>query len=99
MTPERIAELRALCDAATPGPWYVNRIRGYPDNQIETTDSTYVARKPWGHVVATTGLGAGDVSQQKFERDSDFIATVRTALPEALDEIERLQAMIGDAAA
>ena len=39
MTPERIAELRALCDAATPGPWYVNRIKGYPDNQIETTDS------------------------------------------------------------
>ena len=30
MTPERIAELRALCAAATPGPWYVNRIKGYP---------------------------------------------------------------------
>ena len=22
MTPERIAELNALCDAATPGPWF-----------------------------------------------------------------------------
>ena len=101
MTPERIAELRALCDAATPGPWYVNRIKGYTDNQIETTDPAHVARKPWGHVVATTGLGAGDVSQQKFERDSDFIAAARIALPEALDEIERLRALLaaqGDAA-
>ena len=50
-------------------------------------------------MVATTGLGAGDVSQQKFERDFDFIAAVRTALPEALDEVERLRALAaGDAA-
>ena len=86
-----IAKARALCEAATAGEWYVNRIQGYCDNQIETRHPDFVARKPWGHVVANVGLCSGDVDQTKFENDFEFIATARTLLPEALDEIERLR--------
>ena len=64
MTPERIAELRALANAATPGPWEPRWLQ-YPD--------------------CTIALGSEDAA---------FIAAARTALPEALLEIERLTNLI-----
>lgn len=35
MTPERIEELRGLCDAATPGPWALKPLR-YGNNGFIT---------------------------------------------------------------
>ena len=91
-TPERISQDRALCDAATPGEWIVNQIKGHTENQIETKHPDFANRKPWGHIVAEVGLCAGDLTQTKFESDSVFIAAARSRWPAALDEIERLQA-------
>lgn len=74
MTPDRIAELRALCDAATKGPW-----------RHSSEGAGWAVLGPeWEHLV------------QLGELDTDldlavFIAAARTALPEALDEIERLR--------
>ena len=36
MTPERIAELRALCDAATPGPWVIEDCLGFTASIVRT---------------------------------------------------------------
>ena len=87
-TPERISQDRALCDAATPGEWIVNQIKGHTENQIETKHPDFANRKPWGHIVAEVGLCAGDLTQTKFESDSAFIAAARSRWPAALDAIE-----------
>lgn len=68
MTPERIEELRSLCNAATPGPWVQQ-----------------------GSNVIAPETGE-DVAYYCAMRDAEFIAAARTALPEALAEIERLRA-------
>lgn len=78
LTDDRKTELRALCDAATPGPW------------------------EWSHLLNPNGLLSGDCeviailpehtcSLEMLEADAAFIAASRTAVPEILDEVERLQ--------
>ncbi len=77
MTPAEIARLRALCEKATPGPW----TRGAGDHwsrQIRAANGTDIA---W--------IGGIPLP----EPDAAFIAEARTALPAALDEIERLRDM------
>lgn len=66
MTLERIAELRALCDAATRGPWHHTS----------------------GDVMADGACLARDVEKTT---DAAIFCAARAALPEALDEIERLR--------
>ena len=86
MSPARIAELRALCDAATPGPWPLSSwdCRPYPRD---------------GHPFCTFAIGPqhGHPKDPGPEHaaahlaavaDSVFIAAARTALPELLDEVE-----------
>ncbi len=75
MTPERIAELRALAEQATPGPW---RFSGTSDLTPKGWIST-----PQDDICDLTGAGA--------PHDAAFIAAARTALPEALDAIERVR--------
>jgi|SRR5690625_2284593 len=80
MTPDRIAELRALADAATSGPW---RVRWFPVDTVTGEGGDYVVE-------------AGDISGHAEELicygdwDGDFIAAARTAVPELLAEVERL---------
>jgi hypothetical protein len=69
VTPERIAELRALWQMATRCPWIV------------TGSAAREIRGPFGHRVTIT----------EYASDAAFIAAASTALPEALDEIERLR--------
>jgi len=77
MTDDRIKQLRALCEAATDGPWDSARDgvwRWYGDN------SECVA----GHLT------------NPMAPDAAFIAAARTALPEALDDVERLRAQVDE---
>jgi len=74
MNDDRIKQLRALCEAATPGPWH------YDDEG---------ARWPaplWYSSVILVADGA------HVANNANLIAEARTALPEALDEVERLRA-------
>lgn len=80
VTPERVAELRALADAATPGPWEYGTAMCCPD--MGWVDG------PSGRVC---GLATKSTHGMNAE-DAEFCAASRTALPEALDEIERLRA-------
>jgi hypothetical protein len=83
-TKERIAELRSLCDEATPGPWEVERraeLRRWTVRS-EPTEETVAEIVHW--------------SDMADRADAALIAAARTSLPEALDEIERLRARVDD---
>lgn len=79
MTPERIAELRKLCEAATPGPMVV---------------SVLIDPEMWA--MGVQGGNAWLSEFRKFE-DAKFYAAARTALPEALDEIDSLRKLLIEA--
>lgn len=76
MTPERLQELKELCEKASPGPW---------DDEISSTDcgSFEYSTGPWHD------QRGGDTDFAK--RDAVFIATARTALPELIAEVDNLQ--------
>jgi hypothetical protein len=96
MPAERIAELRALADAATKGPWVwsdgilqqalvMHDIIIWPTSAI---NGGHDGDEP------TPGeqLGAvGDHAEEHAADNMAFIAAARTALPELLAEFERLQ--------
>ena len=71
-----IKRLRELCEKATPGPW-----------TVIGEDSWNVKGFP------QVEMNTPDVHYFPVHNDADaqFIAAARTALPEALDEIERLR--------
>ena len=82
MTDDRIKQLRALCGAATPGEW-----KAEPRHILQNTKDYLVIPPKYPHCYPQS---VGDF----FEADVLFIAAARTALPEALDEIERLRAAL-----
>ena len=86
VTNDEIKAARALCDAATPGPW--KHVRGpaardvlYDANGRELlfTSNEYYAR--------------ADLE----ENDAAFIAVARTLVPRLLDEVERLRTALAEA--
>ena len=89
MTDERLAELRALANAVGPEPW---QIRVAED--LEGEQSIFVVRNDEGaeYTVAHIGLDIPRTELGEDPRaDAAFIAASRTAIPELLDEIERLR--------
>lgn len=79
----RIAELRRICSEATPGPWdqfFIGSVAGKSVRIYhEPKDAACID-------IAHIPIGwFGDGS------NPEFIAAARTALPELLDEIERLR--------
>lgn len=79
MTPERIAEIRRLAEAATKGPWLIE-----PGQKI---DEIYIVDAPTDGRIARMWNG-----RTCREANAEFIAVARNALPELLDEVERLRA-------
>jgi hypothetical protein len=82
VTRDELALLRALCDAATPGPWKSGR--GY-----EQSDPGAYVSAAGGPIIACDEVAPSPA-------DAALIAEARTALPAALDEIERLRRALGD---
>jgi hypothetical protein len=88
MTDIDIAAARALCDAATPGPW----VGGWEGQSfvVRATDGSEVTRQ-------TFAVGFGeDWASDAFRDDCDnadaaFIAAARDLVPALLDEVERLR--------
>ena len=79
MTPERLNELEALCDAATPGPWF----EWFALNEREGDISTTEDGKDDGYAVVVGTWFQGD-------QDRAFIAAARTALPELIARVREL---------
>lgn len=95
-TKERIAELRALCDGATEGPWEGFACREIREDaphlglcNVRTPDiagGQQLLIWPWDH-----GTRPGLCSHPLSPTDAQFIAAARSALPELLDEVEKLR--------
>jgi hypothetical protein len=79
LTPETLAELRRLHETATPGPWYHDENEDFVYTRDEFGDAD-------GEIRCDTDCD---------EADAAFIAATRNALPDLLDEIERLRAENG----
>ena len=84
MTPERLNELQALCDAATPGPWF----RWFELTEMEGDISTNEDGKDPGYAIVSGAWFQGD-------QDRAFIAAARTALPELIARVRELEASFG----
>ena len=102
MTPERLNELEALANAATPGPW----------KPSDDEDGDQVLWGPDGDWLANIGnwarqnLGieppeyshteATAIARQYVEMidkaDADFMSAARTALPELIARVRELEA-------
>ena len=77
MTNEEIKKAREICDKATEGPW-----EQHDDYWIIGTNGDFIGKaKDIDDDLAVTVR----------KENAEFIAFARTALPAALDEIERLQ--------
>jgi hypothetical protein len=86
-SPARIAELRALAEKATKGPWRQHLV---DDTVIIDYDGNTIAETfPEGGVDDKIDY---DTDTEQREHNAAFIAAARDALPAALDEIERLRA-------
>lgn len=81
LTPERLSEIAALCEAATPGPWrqdcQIRVVAGPDNNPTDIID--------YDHALHGEPPGASELA------DLAFVAASRTAIPELLAEISRLQ--------
>jgi hypothetical protein len=92
LTPERIAELQALCEAATPGPWNTTHdiddlARDVIAGEVEIVDGN-IRKADW---IAEFDRQDGDEDEEVvkgWNRDNAaFCAAARTALPDALADL------------
>lgn len=82
---DRLSEIRARLEKATPGPWY------WKDDR----DSSYLSDEK-GMTILDDGSACGEYNQTIDPKgpDADFIANARTDLEWAVQEIERLNKVI-----
>lgn len=88
-TPERIAELRALCDSATPGGWQYDTHNHIIDRQGRIILS--IPDHPEGddYSFHASEVRARSDWYNESAANAKLTTASRTALPDALDEIER----------
>ena len=83
MTDERLAEIKARADAATPGPWERNNLAGRPEREVFAGDE----------LIGDFGVGGweDDEGADRVEINAEFIAHARQDIPDLLAEVERLR--------
>jgi len=87
LTPERIAELRALLAKATPGPWrlYANKLRPqFGIRIVEIQGPREPAVVKWG------GFDESERSYAGHKSNASLIVAAINSLPDLLDAAERL---------
>ncbi len=80
MTPEELARLKALCEAASPAPWHIGHIDEewlYPLMDVDDADGA-------------------NVGENIYSSNAPFIAAARTAMPLLIAEVERLSSENAD---
>lgn len=96
LTPERLAELRTLAAAATPGPWTVESYWDRLDGPADTNTSWHIpGLERWhGSLAFTNNVGFGD-----DEATARYVAAISPdVVVGLLDEIERLRAGLDELA-
>lgn len=98
MTDSDIQRLEALCEKATPGPWRVDAGARQSTAWVEAgTQSEPMTIADCDVLRRTRGRRSPRPLADQCDRDADFIAAARTALPAALAEIRRLKALVKSA--
>lgn len=85
MTPEELAEIKALVEKATPEPWVA---RG--EGHMRFVEHPREAGQAYGQEI----LADDDVDYPTKDADIDFVAASRTIIPALLEHIEALQAQL-----
>ena len=80
MNTEKRKRLRELAEKATPGPW----------RKVVCNKEDGWSCVMGEHEAVTDGVQTGEMNGD----NADFIAAARNALPELLDEVERLRARV-----
>jgi hypothetical protein len=109
ITADELKRLRALCDAATPGPWEADLdvfdaeegiVACIIDRPISTiikieTELRIAAADPWTAEDSQRRDDTWKLARAGQEiKDAQLVAAARNALPRLLDEIERMQAVV-----
>lgn len=89
MTPERLAEIEARVDAATPGPWRTKTNRDFGPWHNDDWDVTAVSDG-----CRVSGLGSRNWKDAC--QNAAFIAHARTDIPDLIAEVKRLREIIGE---
>lgn len=102
MDAKRKAEIRALCEAATPGPWHDVAVDlcggwGQPNGkQLKIAPSgSLIQSVEHNDQEAVIMASNYDNSPWCLPEDRAFIAASRTAVPELLARVEELEAALG----
>lgn len=97
MTPEKLSEWKKLAEAATEGPWYADITRSGPGAAVCRSESVSTVAYPSMEICK---FPHKDLSAAKTiagrAANFDFIAAARTAVPELIAEVERLQRELKD---
>lgn len=89
MTKEQLAKLRAICDAASKGPWVVNK-KCSTDGGIPLAERSIGCPGRGRVLLIADNAGEGERGKQA-DADAAFTATARDAMPDLLDELDRLR--------
>ncbi len=84
LTDRDLDEIRARCEAATPGPW-----KYMVEGRDNTSGDSFIMRGTKGDRHSDLYLNAN--GKPGTDADCDFVAGARQDIPRLLDEIERLR--------
>lgn len=87
MDQAKLDELKALCEAATPGPWFVDVQEEFEDPE-KTLYLVSFKTETNGWMVAASNF---------WKADAELFAAARTALPALIAEVERLTVLVSEA--
>lgn len=95
LSAERLADLRRLCEKATPGKWTWTGKRA---KRLVSEPTGEPSAGPESRVLSAAPVAWGEASYvQVSDADAEFIATARDVMLELLDEVDRLRAELADA--
>ena len=90
ITDDEIKAARALCEAATPGPWTARFDEYVIGDNVSARVSIRNDDGAWVDSERT-------IVNESMRGDAAFIAAARTLVPRLLDEVERLKAALAEA--
>jgi hypothetical protein len=108
LSEEELGDIEELCEATTPGPWFVRALDDKAAMNLvavsTTPDPGAVERWPsfdHGELVAATLVQDPryvDVADGRWDENAAFIAMARMAVPRLVAEVRRMRARLSDEA-
>lgn len=94
-TPEGRAELRALLAKAQPGPWFLEKQRGYCDTYVKTAhpDWAPTEKGPHKNFIAEFGLG-NEPTGHFYDQNAEMVCAAVNSLGPLLDILDAAYAPV-----